>query len=61
MCSNLSSTWRHNYRLLKWFLLLLCQICDRVEGIPWPKTGANRYHAQLGHPDKNRTIKELVV
>ncbi len=27
----------------------------------WPKTGANYYHAQLGLPDKDRAIKELVV
>ena len=26
-----------------------------------PKTGATHYHAQLGLPDKGRTIKELVV
>ena len=33
-------------------------ICRR--GMPWPKTGATQYHAQLGLPDKSRTIKELV-
>ena len=30
-------------------------------GMPWPKTGATQYHAQLGLPDKGRTIKGLVV
>ena len=30
-------------------------------GIPWPKTGATHYHAQLGLPDKGRAIKGLVV
>ncbi len=29
--------------------------------MPWPKTGATQYHAQLGLPDKGRTIKVLVV
>ena len=31
--------------------------------MPWPKTGATRYHAiaQLGLQDKDRAIKELVV
>ena len=28
--------------------------------MPWPQTGANQYHAQLGLPDKGRAIKELV-
>ena len=26
-----------------------------------PQTGASQYHAQLGLPDKERAIKELVV
>ncbi len=29
--------------------------------MPWPKPGATHYHAQLGHPDKDRVIKGLVV
>ncbi len=29
-------------------------------GVPWPQIGATQYHAQLGLPDKGRTIKELV-
>ena len=29
--------------------------------MPWPKTFANHYHAQLGLPDKGHAIKELVV
>ena len=29
--------------------------------MPWSKTGATNYHAQLGLPDKGRAIKELVV
>ncbi len=29
--------------------------------MPWPKTGATQYHAQLGLPDKGRAIKGLVV
>ncbi len=29
--------------------------------MPWPKTGTNQYHAQLGLPDKGRAIKELLV
>ena len=29
--------------------------------MPWPQTGATHYHAQLGHPDKSRAIKGLVV
>ena len=27
----------------------------------WPQTGATQYHAQLGLPDKGRTIKGVVV
>ncbi len=27
----------------------------------WLQTGSTQYHAQLGLPDKGRTIKELVV
>ncbi len=26
-------------------------------GMPWPKTGATQYHAQLGLPDKGHSIK----
>ncbi len=26
----------------------------------WPKTGATKYHAQLGNPDKGLAIKGLV-
>ncbi len=29
--------------------------------MPWPKTGATHYHAQLGLPDKGRAIIVLVV
>ena len=29
--------------------------------MPWPKTGATQYHAQLGLPDKGRAIKRLVA
>ncbi len=29
--------------------------------MPWPKTGATQYHAQLGLPDKGHAIKGLVV
>ena len=29
--------------------------------MPWPKTGAIQYHAQLGLPDKGRAIKGLVI
>ena len=29
--------------------------------MPWPKTGATQYHAQLGLPDKGYAIKGLVV
>ncbi len=29
--------------------------------MPWPKTGATQYHAQLGLPDIGRAIKGLVV
>ena len=29
--------------------------------MPWPKTGATQYHAQLGLPDRGRAIKGLVV
>ena len=29
--------------------------------MPWPKTGATKYHAQLGLQDKGRAIKGLVV
>ena len=29
--------------------------------MPWPQTGATQYHAQLGLPDKGRTIKGLLV
>ncbi len=29
--------------------------------MPWPKTGENHYHAQLGTPDKGREIKGLFV
>ena len=29
--------------------------------MPWPKTGATQYHAQLGLPNKGRVIKGLVV
>ena len=27
----------------------------------WPQTGATLYNAQLGHPDKGRAIKGMVV
>ncbi len=48
-------------------LRLLCQMgkmnsmSTRVGGMPWPKTGATQYHAQLGLPDKGRAIKGMVV
>ncbi len=29
--------------------------------MPWPKTGATHYHAQLGLPDKSHAFKGLVV
>ena len=29
--------------------------------MPWHKTCATHYHALLGHPDKIRAIKRLVV
>ena len=29
--------------------------------MPWSKTGATQYHAQLAFPDKGRAIKGLVV
>ena len=29
--------------------------------MPWPKTVATQYHAQLGLPDKGHAIKGLVV
>ena len=29
--------------------------------MPWPRTGATRYHAHLGIPVKGRSIKGLVV
>ncbi len=43
--------------------MLLCQMRDinRMSRMPWPKTGATQYHAQLGLPDKGRAIKEFVV
>ncbi len=31
----------------------------RVEEMPWPKTGASNFHAQLGLPDKSLAIKGL--
>ena len=34
---------------------------DKVEEMPWLKTGATHYHAQLGLPKKVRAIKELGV
>ena len=29
--------------------------------MPWPKTGATQYHAQLELPAKGRAIKEFIV
>ncbi len=29
--------------------------------MPWPKTGATQYHAQLGLPDNGRAIKGLII
>ncbi len=29
--------------------------------MPWPQTGATKYHSQLRLPDKGCAIKELVV
>ncbi len=29
--------------------------------MPWHKSGATHYHAQLGPPDKGRSIKGLIV
>ena len=29
--------------------------------MPWSKTGATQYHAQLGLPDKGCAIKKLVI
>ncbi len=39
----------------------MCDINSMSRGMPWPKTGATQYHAQLGLPDKGRAIKGLVV
>ncbi len=46
-------------------MLLLCHMRD-TRGMlrgrrPWLKKGATHFHAQLGLPDKGRTIKWLVV
>ncbi len=30
-----------------------------VEGMSWPKTGANHYHAQQGFSDKGCSIKRV--
>ncbi len=30
-------------------------------GMPWPKTGATQYHAQLGLPHEGHAIKGLIV
>ena len=37
------------------------EIFCMIKGMPWPLTGANQYHAQLGLPDKGRAIRGLVV
>ncbi len=29
--------------------------------MPWPKTGATQYHAEIGLPDIGRAIKGLIV
>ena len=29
--------------------------------MPWPKTGATLYHAQLGFSDKGRAIKDCLM
>ena len=29
--------------------------------MPWPKTGATKYHAHLGLPEKGRAVKWLAV
>ncbi len=36
-------------------------INNMSRGMPWPQTGTTHYHAQLGLPDKGRTVKGLVV
>ena len=36
--------------------LIVCAV-----GMPLPRTGTSQNHAQLGIPDKGRTIKRLVV
>ncbi len=41
-----------------------CTYCyqkERLEGMPWLQTCATHYHAQLGLPDKGRSINDLVV
>ena len=43
---------------------MLCQMCDInkiVGGMPWPKTHATNYHAQVKLSDKDHAIKELVA
>ena len=35
-------------------------INTKIEGMPWPKTGATHYHAQ-DFSDEGRAIKGLVV
>ncbi len=39
----------------------MCDINSMSREMPWPQTGATQYYAQLGLPDKGRTIKGLVV
>ena len=46
------------------FQPLPCQMCDInliLGDMPWPKTGATHYHAQLGLQDKGCAIKKLIV
>ncbi len=39
----------------------MCELIELVGGIPWLKTSATYYLAQLGLHDKGRTVKELFV
>ena len=32
-------------------------LLNRVEGMPWHKSGTTHYHAQIGFPDKGHALK----
>ena len=36
-------------------------LLNRVEEMPWHKSGTTPYHAQIGFLDKGRALKELNV